>query len=52
MTVVAELVEFNFVCRTESLDSGHVFIGDEPEKLHGQNKGLNPFALLQASLAN
>lgn len=52
MTVVAELVERNFVCRTESLDSGHTLIGDEPEKLQGQNKGFNPFALMQSSLAN
>jgi uncharacterized OsmC-like protein len=52
MTVIAELAEMNFVCRTEVLDSGHIVIGDEPEQFHGENKGPNPFAFMQMSLAN
>jgi len=49
--VLAEWVD-DYVCHTETLDSGHVIIGDEPESLGGENKGPNPFALLQMSLAN
>lgn len=41
-----------YECETEVMDSGHVLIGDEPEALGGENKGPNPFALLQMSLAN
>jgi uncharacterized OsmC-like protein len=41
-----------FECETAVHDSGHTFTGDEPEAFGGQNKGPNPFALLQASLAN
>lgn len=52
MAVVSQLQEMNFVCKVEVLDSGHVFIGDEPEKFKGTDRGPNPFALLQASLAN
>lgn len=52
MTVISELEAMNFVCKTEVLDSGHIIIGDEPEKFHGDNKGPNPFALLQTSLAH
>lgn len=51
MAVLAEWVE-GYMCRTEVLDSGHVIVGDEPESLGGENKGPNPFALLQMSLAN
>lgn len=51
MSVIAELIE-GYECRTEVLESGHIMIGDEPESLGGQNKGPNPFALLQMSLAN
>jgi len=51
MAVLAEWME-GYVCRTEVLDSGHVIVGDEPEILGGRNKGPNPFALLQISLAN
>ena len=51
MTVLAELIA-GFECQTEVLDSGHVVIGDEPESLGGTNKGPNPFAFLQMSLAN
>ena len=52
MAVVSELIEMNFVCRAEVLESGQVIIGDEPEKLLGTDKGPNPFAFLQMSLAN
>ncbi len=41
-----------YVCETEVVDSGHTVLGDEPESLGGENKGPNPFALLQMSLAN
>lgn len=41
-----------FECDAEVLDSGHVVVGDEPEALGGSDKGPNPFALLQMSLAN
>lgn len=41
-----------FECETEVTDSGHVVVGDEPEPLGGANRGPNPFALLQISLAN
>ena len=51
MTVVAEFVA-GYECKTEVLDSGHIVVGDEPESLGGTNKGPNPFALLQMSLAN
>lgn len=51
MSVLAELID-GYECRTEVLDSGHVLVGDEPENLGGQNKGPNPFAFLQMSLAN
>ena len=51
MAVLAELVG-GFVCHTKVLDSGHMIIGDEPEDLGGENKGPNPFAFLQMSLAN
>jgi uncharacterized OsmC-like protein len=51
MAVLAELID-GYECRTEVLDSGHVLVGDEPESLGGLNKGPNPFALLQMSLAN
>jgi len=51
MTVVADLIA-GYECTTEVLDSGHVLIGDEPESLGGRNKGPNPFAFLQMSLAN
>lgn len=51
MAVLAELIE-GYECRTRALDSGHVIVGDEPDSLGGQNKGPNPFALLQMSLAN
>lgn len=33
-------------------DSAHEMIGDEPVAFGGQDKGFNPFSLLQASLAN
>lgn len=42
----------DYVCETEVVESGHTVTGDEPEELGGQNKGPNPFALLQMSLAN
>ena len=51
MTVVAELLD-GFECKTHVLDSGHIVVGDEPESLGGENKGPNPFAFLQMSLAN
>lgn len=51
MAVLADWIQ-GYECRTEVLDSGHVVIGDEPESLGGENKGPNPFALLQLSLAN
>lgn len=41
-----------YLCEAEVLESGQIVIGDEPEPLGGQNKGPNPFALIQASLAN
>ncbi len=51
MAVLAEL-KGGYECHTTVLDSGHMVVGDEPESLGGQNKGPNPFALLQMSLAN
>jgi uncharacterized OsmC-like protein len=51
MSVVAELIE-GFESQTEVLGTEHVIVGDEPEHLGGTNKGPNPFALLQMSLAN
>jgi uncharacterized OsmC-like protein len=51
MTVVAELIE-GFHIRTETLDTGHVFFGDEPEDIGGENKGPSPFAFFKTSLAN
>lgn len=41
-----------FVCETDCLGTEHTLLGDEPEGLGGTNKGPNPFALLQVSLAN
>jgi putative redox protein len=41
-----------FEVRTTVTESGHELVGDEPEALGGANAGPNPFALLQASLAN
>ena len=51
MAVLAKLID-GFECHTEVLDSGHMIVGDEPEDLGGENKGPNPFAFLQMSLAN
>ena len=51
MAVLAKLVD-GFECHTEVLGAGHVIVGDEPEDLGGENKGPNPFALMQMSLAN
>ena len=51
MAVVAEQID-GFECRTEVLGTDHVIIGDEPESLGGTDKGPNPFAFLQMSLAN
>ncbi len=51
MTVIAEWVA-GYECLATVLDSGHTLTGDEPENLGGSNKGPNPFALLQMSLAN
>lgn len=51
MSVVTELIG-GYEVRAEVLGDGHVMIGDEPEGLGGANKGPNPFALLQTSLAN
>ena len=39
-------------CETAVPGSEHVIQGDEPEALGGEDTGPNPFALLQASLAN
>lgn len=50
MTVMAELLS-GFESRTQVLESGHVIIGDESEKNGGQNRGPNPMALLDTSLA-
>jgi uncharacterized OsmC-like protein len=41
-----------YLCETAVLESGQTVIGDEPIPLGGENKGPNPFALIQASLAN
>lgn len=51
MSVVTELIK-GYEVRAEVLGDAHVIIGDEPERLGGTNKGPNPFALLQMSLAN
>jgi uncharacterized OsmC-like protein len=53
MPVVARWVEgFEVSTRTGVSDDAHELIGDEPVELGGTDKGFNPFALLQASLAN
>jgi uncharacterized OsmC-like protein len=44
--------EGGFKVRATVTESGHEFVGDEPVALGGDNVGPNPFALLQASLAN
>lgn len=51
MAVVAESAG-GFKVRTETLDTGHVLLGDEPEDIGGTNEGPSPFALFQMSLAN
>lgn len=51
MAVLAEWLG-GYECETEVMDTGHIILGDEPESLGGENKGPNPFALLQMSLAN
>ena len=39
MTVIATLTNKPYESEVKVLDSGHVFIGDEPEALGGTNKG-------------
>lgn len=41
-----------YVCETDVLGGDHTLVGDEPRELGGTDKGPNPFALLQMSLAN